>query len=473
MTKPHAQPPSPWATFALCSGAFYLTTLDLSIVNVAFPEIIAEFGVSRAEASWVVTTYNIFYASLLVVAGKSADTFGRRRLFRLGVTLFAAGSLMAATAPSLAFLIGGRAVQGIGGAILTPATLGLLIAAFPAERRTQVVAMWGGIAALGVASGPSIGAFVISLDDWRAAFWINVPAVAFILALSGRFLAKSQIWPASHRPDYLGAVMITTGLAATALGISQSDVWGWVDLRTLGSLAAGVGVLAWFLRRQRSHPEPILDLKLFHNRSFQVANFSSLLFFAGFAAIGLNNMLFLRQVWGYDVLTAGLLTAVAPATVALCSPLAGKLATQFGFRLFVTIGPVVVASISLAFTLLLHADPRPGLFVALGIVMAVGIAGFIPVNTAAAVAELPPPQLSVGGGINNTFRQVGSVLGVAALVAVLGSPNTPTALLSAHHRGWVFIAIAMLGAAAMGVRQLGAGFTVGPASPTAASVDTH
>jgi len=162
---------SPWVTFTICSLALFLTTLDLSIVNVAFPDILADFDISRAEASWIVTSYNIFYGSLLLVSGKVADQLGRRRMFISGLAVFALGSAIAAFAPGLGVLILGRSVQGIGGAMIAPASLGLLLAAFPMDRRTQVIAMWGGIGALGIASGPSLGALAISLTDWRAAFW--------------------------------------------------------------------------------------------------------------------------------------------------------------------------------------------------------------------------------------------------------------------------------------------------------------
>ena len=445
---------SPWATFAVCSAAIYLTTLDLSVVNVAFPDILTDLGVSRADASWIVTIYNIFYGSLLVVAGKTADSLGRRRMFRIGVTLFAIGSLGAAVAPSLGPLIVARAVQGTGGAILTPATLGLLIAAFPPTRRTQVVSMWGGVGALGVASGPGLGALLISLSNWRAAFWINLPLCIVLLAVSGRQLRESPPTPSTGRPDYGGAMLITVSLAALALGISQSEVWGPADRRTVGSIAVGLAVVALFVNRQRSHPEPVLDLTLFASRSFSIANFSGLAFFAGFAALGLNNVLFLRQAWGYDVLTAGLLSVVAPAMVALCAPFSGRLAARHGFRPFVVAGPLIVAGFAVLFSVVFHDDREPALFVALGMLLAVGIGAFIPVNTAAAVAELPPDRLSVGGAVNNTFRQVGAVLGVASLVAVLGDPSGRDELVTAHHRGWYLIAAAMVLAALISIGQL-------------------
>jgi EmrB/QacA subfamily drug resistance transporter len=446
--------PAPWLVFAVCAGAAYVTTLDLSIVNVAFPEILREFeGTSRADLSWIVTVYNICYGALLVAGGKTADQLGRKRVFLGGVLTFAVGSLLCTFAPSLGVLVAGRAVQGLGGAFMAPASLGLLLAAFPIERRTQTVAMWGGVGALGVASGPSLGALLISGTDWRAAFWINIPVCLALAAIGWRVLVETPRVPAVQRPDYRGAVMVTVALAAIALGLSQSEVWGWSDLKTLGALALGA-VTAWaFVGRQRVHADPLLDLALFESRSFSVANAAALAFYAGFAALGLNNVLFLRQVWGYSVLHAGLLSAVAPATVAVLAPLSGKLAARHGFRPFVVAGPLLLATAVLLNRASMTTHPTPFKLVMFSELAALGIALFIPVNSAAAVSELPPARLSVGGAINNTARQIGAVLGVALLVAVIGSGDDPQQLLGGHQRGWALIAAASCVAAAISTRQ--------------------
>lgn len=444
---------SPWVTFTVCALALYLTTLDLSIVNVAFPDILAEFEISRTDASWIVTIYNIFYGSLLVVTGKAADQLGRRRMFMGGLVIFGAGSALAAVAPGIGLLVVGRAIQGIGGAMLTPASLGLLLAAFPPEKRTQTVAMWGGIGALGIASGPSIGAFAISLTDWRAAFWINLPIIAGMLIAGRRVLRETPRVESEHRPDYAGATLVTVALACFALGISRSELWGWLDARTLISIAVGLIAIPMFIRRQERHPEPVLDLTLFESRSFSVANASALVFMGGFAAYSLNNVLFLRQAWGYSVLTAGLLTALPPVTVAMLAPFTGRAAARIGFRPFVIVGPLIVTVATFMFVVFLDTDRAPVTFVLIGEVVAVGIACFIPVNSAASVAELSPHRLSIGGAVNNTFRQVGAVIGVALLVSLLGSPETPEELVSAHERGWIMIAVMSLLAAIVGLAQ--------------------
>ena len=200
---------SPWPVFAVCATAFFIIMFDLAVVNVAFPDILSDFGVSRADGSWIVTLYNILFGSLLVVAGKTADSVGRRRIFQIGVATFGLGAALAAFAPTLAVLLAGRAVQGVGAAFMSPAALGLLVAAFPLERRTQTMALWGAVGALGVSSGPSIGAAIIEVTNWRAAFWIPVAPCAALLTTSGRVLSESPTSSARHRPDFFGAGVVT------------------------------------------------------------------------------------------------------------------------------------------------------------------------------------------------------------------------------------------------------------------------
>lgn len=428
---------------------------DLAVVNVAFPDILTEFGVSRVDGSWIVTIYNIVFGALLVVAGKSADSFGRRRLFRLGLAAFAIGAATAALAPGLGVMLAGRTVQGFGAAVMSPAAVGLLVSSFPLHRRTQVMAWWASVGALGITSGPTLGALVIEVTNWRAAFWLSLPICVGLLAASGRVLTESPRTESERRPDYLGAATVTAALAALALGISRSDVWGWTSPATLGAVLGGVALVGVFLARQRTHPEPILDLSLFGSRSFTVASLSGLVFFGGYGAYNLNNVLFLREAWGYSVLAAGLTAAVGPVTVTLLSPFAGRLANRFGFRLPAVIGAAVVAGGLFGLGTLLDEEPNPALFMAFVVILAVGIASFMPTNAAASVAELPPTRLSIGGAVANALRQVGTVLGVALLVAILGSPSTTSELVAAHSRGYLMVAAVMVATAVISTGQTG------------------
>jgi EmrB/QacA subfamily drug resistance transporter len=441
-------------TFLICAASTYIVTLDLSIVNVAFPEIQKAFeGSTRAQLSWIVTAYNIFYAGLLVVAGKTADRVGRKQMFLLGTAVFGAGSILAGAAPTLNALIAGRVVQGVGGAIAAPAALGLLLGAFPPQRRTAVMAGFGSIGALGVASGPSLGAALITATDWRAAFLVNLPVCIAVYALGRRILVEMPRQPSEHTPDYAGAAMITVALGSLALGLSQSERWGLRDPRTLASIGLAIVLAPAFVTRQRRHAEPVLDLGLFRSRSFSVANCSTVLFSAAFAAYGLNNVLFLRTVWGMSVLKAGLVTAVGPLTVAMLAPFTGRIAARFGFRPPLLAGPVILASAVLTYRFALDADANLMLWILMGVIGGVGVACIIPVNSAAAVSELPPLRFGIGGAVTNTARQIGSVIGVAGLVALLGEPSSPAGAIASHRRGWVFIAVVALISGAISVMQ--------------------
>ena len=446
---------SPWPVFAVCATAFFIIMFDLAVVNVAFPDILSDFGVSRADGSWIVTLYNILFGSLLVVAGKTADSIGRRRIFQIGVATFGLGAALAAFAPTLAVLLAGRAVQGVGAAFMSPAALGLLVAAFPLERRTQTMALWGAVGALGVSSGPSIGAAIIEVTNWRAAFWIPVALCAALLTTSGRVLSESPTSSARHRPDFFGAGVVTIGLAALVLGVSRSGVWGWSHPATLLSIAVGVVAIVVFVSRQRVHPEPIVDLTLFRSRSFSIASFSGFVFFGGYAAYNLNNVLFLRQAWSYTVLEAGLIALIGPVTVAALSPLGGRLAARVGFRLPAIAGVLTVSVGTAAMAISFDETRNPGLFMALVVVVGIGIAGFNAANAGASVAELPPERLSIGGAVSNALRQVGAAFGVALLVAVVGTPDNIVELVDSHSNGYLLVSIVMLTAAVLNGWQTG------------------
>jgi EmrB/QacA subfamily drug resistance transporter len=450
---------SPWIVFAIAAAGGYIPLLDLSIVNVAFAEIATAYpSATRADIAWVIAAYNILFGSLLVVGGRVADASGRKRVFLAGALVFGLGSLISAVSPNLPILISGRAVQGLGAAFLTPATLGLLLAAFPIERRTQIVSLWAAVGALGVASGPTLGAWLISIGGWRLAFLINIPVVLGVLFVGQAKLPESTRSPSVGRNDLLGAAMITAAMAALVLGVSRSDIWGWSDPRTVVSLAVAVALAPLFLRRQKAHPKPIVDLALFSHRSFSLANVATLLFIAGFAAMQLNNVLFLRTVWEFSVLRAGLVTVISPAAVAVVSPLAGKLAATFGFRPLLVCGPSLFGMVMLANLAMLDAKPRLFLWLCLSAVMGIAVGLTFPVLSSAAVSTLEPDRFAIGGALNATFRQVGTVIGVAVLVAVQGIPDDASEILSSFRRGWWLIvltsAVAALAAAQLPGRSV-------------------
>ena len=407
-----------------------MASLDLSIVNVAFPALERAFAHdTRASLSWVLTGYSIIFGSLLVVAGRTADRLGSRRVFFVGLGAFCCGSLLCALAPTLATLIMGRVIQGAGGAAMLPSSLGLLLGAYPKERRSQVVAMWGGIGALAVATGPSLGAALITAFGWRAAFYVNLP-VGLIAWLVGRRALTSTSGSTSQSPDYLGVVMLSGGLALLVLAISEGPSWGWSDGRIIGSFVSSLLLLGTFLLRSYRHAEPVLDLRLFRARSFSVANATALLYAMGFFALLLGNILFLTSVWRFSILDAGLAVTPGPLVVAAVSGPAGKHAHRHGFRSVLVIGFTIFTLGLLWYRWRLGLTPDYlGCWLPGTLTVGLGIGLTFPVLSAAAVSSLEPTRYSVGSAVNQTARQIGGALGVAVLVVILGAPPSAIAAL--------------------------------------------
>jgi EmrB/QacA subfamily drug resistance transporter len=421
--------------FAVTALGGFIASLDLSIVNVAFPALQRSFpSTTRSALAWVITAYVIALASLLVTAGRMADRVGRRRTFFAGVAVFAVGSALTAVAPSVPVVVAGRVFQGVGAALLVPSSLGLLLAACPPVKRAQTVALWGGAAALAVAVGPSLGAVLISVAGWRAAFYVNIP-VAAVALLAGRRCVPPDPQPARFGGgDYGGVVLISLALAGLVLSISEGPDWGWADRRVVAASTVALVCGGAFIRRCGRHPDPVVDLGLFQARSFTVANAATVTYGIGLFAMLLGSVLFLTEIWHYSTLRAGLAITPAPLLVALLSGPSGRLAARVGFRPVIASGSLVFALGMCWFALVSGSHPAyltvwlPGLlFVGVGIGLA------FPVLGAAAASSLPADRFAVGSAVNQTCRQVGGALGVAILVAILGKRTGPTALAAFEH----------------------------------------
>jgi EmrB/QacA subfamily drug resistance transporter len=427
--------------FVTALGAF-MGSLDLSIVNVAFPALERAFSHdSRATLSWVLTGYAIVFGSLLVVAGRTADRLGSRRVFFFGLAVFCLGSFLCGVAPSVETLIIGRVVQGVGAAAMLPASLGLLLGAYSKERRSQIVSLWGGIGALAVATGPSLGAVLITGFGWRAAFYVNLPVGLVAWLLGRRVLPQSQGSGSTSSPDYPGVILLSGALALLVLAISEGPSWGWSSGGIITGFAVAVALLATFLYRSAHHAEPVLDLTLFRARSFSVANTAAFLYSMGFFAMLLGNILFLTSVWHYSILRAGLSVTPGPLVVAVVSGPAGRLAARFGFRRVLMGGFVVFTLGVLWYVWRVHLTPDyPALWLPGTLIVGLGIGLTFPVLSAAAVSSLEPSRYSVGSAVNQTARQIGGALGVAILVVILGTPKSPIAGLDNFRHLWIYIA---------------------------------
>jgi EmrB/QacA subfamily drug resistance transporter len=436
-----------------CAGAF-VAFLDTTIVNIAFPDISASFaGSGRDALSWVLDGYFVVIAALLVPAGGLADRFGHKRIFLLGVTGFTTASLLCAIAPTLSLLIAFRVLQGVGAALIAPASLAIVLDSFPVEKRSTGVGIWGAAAAAAAATGPTLGGALVELADWRLVFLVNLPLGAAIVWTGSRRLAERPI--RDHRlPDLPGALMLALSLALVTLGIVEGNDWGWTAMPTLGCFAAGALLLGTMIARSRSHPRPIVEPDLFAHRSFRIGNLGTLLFSAAFFSIVLGNVVFLTSIWGYTVLQAGLATLPGPAWTTVVSGPAGKLADRFGQRAVVVPGAVIFAA---GVWVLRSAGAEPdwlGLWLPGATLTGIGIGLAFPTLGSAAVRDVPVDRFATASAVNAAFRQVGAVLGTAILVAIVGEPASLSAALSVSDDAYLFAVIAALlsGAVVLGLR---------------------
>lgn len=455
---PESKAQSPWKVLAVTSLAIFAASLDATILFVAFSDIQHTFSaVSPEQLSWVLNAYTIIYAALLVPAGKIADIFGRRKLFMLGIALFTAASMMCGLAPTPALLIGGRILQAVGAAILTPTSLALLLGAFPKEKRASAVSMWGAVGALAAAVGPSLGAALISVGSWRWAFFVNLPVGLIALYFSWRILSPSARQPASVLPDLIGALLLIISVGFVALGIVQSDAWGWLSTRTLGALILGVILFFVFIRRSNRVAAPALDISLFSDATYRYANVAMFVFSIIFTAMFFDNIFFLTQVWGYSILQAGLAITPGPLMVIPVAVIGGRIADKYGHRNLLIPGGLIYASGVLMLYLFATSTPAFfGLWLPVVLTTGIGVGLLLPVLSSAAVANLPPEQFGVGSAVTQAVRQLGSVLGVALVIAFTATLNPAAPLLAFDRIFLVIIGGAVLTSiVSLGVRTKG------------------
>jgi EmrB/QacA subfamily drug resistance transporter len=418
-----------WQVLAITSFATFVGALDASIMFVAFPSIQETFSdVSTAQLSWVINSYNIVFAALLVPGGRFADKIGRKRAFFLGIGIFTVSSAVAGASISPAMLIGARVVQACGAALLFPSSLALVLQEFPQTRRATAVGIWGAIGGLAAAIGPSLGALIIEVESWRLAFFINLPVGAAVIAVGTRVIAESREEDA-RIPDLISVPLLIAGVASLALGIVQTDEWGWTDPRTLGAFAAAAILIPAFILRSALAAAPVLDLTLFRNHNYRVANIATLAFTTGFAAMFFGMVLFLTNVWNYSILQAGLLLSPGPVLAAFVGAGAGRLADRIGHRPIMVPGGIIYA-IGGAWLLTQVTFEREVLSVWLPSILltGAGVGLVFPALSSAAAHGLPPPRFAVGSAVNVTVRQIGFVMGVALVIAFLGTPAPDTIL---------------------------------------------
>jgi EmrB/QacA subfamily drug resistance transporter len=398
----------------------------------------------------VVTLYTILFAALLAPAGRLADVVGRRRLFVVGVTTFTVSSLLAALAPTFGVLLAARAVQGVGAALMLPASLAFVLSDTPPERRTAAIGLWSASAGAAAAAGPALGGIFVDALDWRALFLINVPVGAWLAYRAWRLPETEHI--GGRLPDVTGTLLIAAGVGLVVLGITQGESWGWGDTATIASLVAGVVLAAAALLRSARHATPAIEIGLWRNRTYAAANVVSLLFGAALYASLLLGVLYLVDVWGYSELEAGLAMtpgAIASAAVGIAI---GRSERKPSARVLVFAGGLTIAATSAALALWLPADPHfltawlPG-----GLGLGVGMGAVSVGVSSAAALSVAPHRFAAATGLNIAARQVGGAIGVAVLAVILSGrtiADGPDPYLAVY---WM-MAAACAGAALAGLR---------------------
>jgi EmrB/QacA subfamily drug resistance transporter len=430
-----------WQVLLVTAVGVFMSFLDTTIVNIAFPDIRTSFpGSSLSGLSWILNAYSIVFAAALVPAGRLADRFGRRRFYFLGVLAFLAASVLCGAAWSAGVLIAARGLQAIGGAMLVPASLGLLLPEFPLERRATATAIWGATGAVAAATGPSLGGVLVDWQGWRAVFFVNLLIGVPALIPARRILRESRE-PGTAVPDPLGALVLGVGVGAITLGIVEGPQWGWGSAWTLGSFLISASLLALLLRRSMRHPTPVIELSLFRVRSYAVANIGSFVFALGFFALLLCNVFFLTEVWHYSALRAGVALTPGPLMAAFAAPIGGRLSDEFGQRVVAVPGALLFGAGALYFAVAIGAHPSyVSEFLPANLLGGVGIGLTFSGFGSAALAELPRNRYSTGSAINNCIRQVGAALGTSSLIAILGTPS-PADALHMFHQVWALIAL--------------------------------
>jgi EmrB/QacA subfamily drug resistance transporter len=408
---------------AIVSVGVFVASLDLFIVNIAFPDIERDFhGTSLASLSWILNAYAIVFAALLVPAGRWADRAGRKRAFLAGMGLFTLSSAACAAAPSVGVLIAARVAQATGAALLMPTSLGLLLPEFPPERRQVAVGIWSAVGGAAAAAGPLVGGLLVQAS-WRWVFLVNVPiGIAAIAAGVGTLREIRE--PHTARGDIVGAGLLTAAVASLTLAIVKGTDWGWGGGRVVGLFAAAVVLSILVGRRSLVHPAPVIELAVVRVRAFSVSAAAMLLFNVAFAAMLLSSVLLLTQGWHEPVLTAGLQLAPGPGAAALSAVPAAILAQRIGPRwtgfagTLLFAGGVGLVALSAGESPHYASDFLPGFTIG-----GIGVGFVLPSVQGAAMATLPPTLFSTGTAKIAMARQIGAALGIAILVAVIGTPS--------------------------------------------------
>jgi EmrB/QacA subfamily drug resistance transporter len=444
-----------WWTLAAVSFGLFMIMLDNTIVNVALPSIQSSLGLKISELEWVVTGYALTFGALMLTGGKLADLMGRRRIFVVGLLIFTLSSLACGLAGSAGVLIGARVVQGVGAALMNPATLSIITVTFPARQRGTAIGIWAGVSALALAIGPLVGGLIVERINWNWIFFINIPVGVVAILAAFMFIDESRDTSHEQRPDVPGLLTSALGLFALSYALIEANNYGWSSARIVVAFAiAAVSLVAFVLLELRQRL-PMLDLSLFRNRGFAGANAVMLLVGLAMFGVFFYVSLYVQQVLGYSPIQAGASFLPWTVLIILLAPQAGRLSDRIGPRPFVAGGMVVLAGSLFWFAQLGVSESfwklLPGMLLG-GIGMSAAMA---PV-TAAAMSSVRPDKAGVGSAVLNSMRQVGGSLGIAIMGAIVASgvssglaagDSRPVAFVNGfHHALEVAAVIALVGA---------------------------
>jgi len=442
--------PRRWLALGVVGTAFFMTILDVSIVNVALPTIGEQLDFTRGNLQWVITAYALTFGGFLLLGGRAADLLGRRRVFMVGVTLFSGASLLCGLANSEGLLIGARGVQGLGAAIISPAALSIVSATFTeGAERNKALGIWGALGGSGAAVGVLLGGILTKYAGWEWIFFVNVPVGALLAALAPRIVRESRVDAAERHYDPFGAITITSGLVLLVYAISRAPFVGWVTPRTILLLIAAVALIGTFLAIERTVQAPLMPFGIFRVRTVTGANIVAALLGAVITANFFVLTLYVQNVLGFSALKAGITFLATAGTAVLSAGVAQALVTRVGVKPILAVGLALMAAGMVWYTQIsadgsYTSDLLPGyLFVGVGIAFA-----FVPV-TIAALAGVAEREAGLASGLINTTQQIGGGIGVALPSTVFTSHiGTGRATLQTLTEGYALAFWAMVGFAA-------------------------
>ena len=412
----------PGIILATCCLSLFVVGVNVTIVNIALPAIQRSFGASIGGLQWTVNAYTLVLASLLMLSGSLADRLGRRRIFQLGLLLFTIGSLLCSLAPGLGWLVVFRMIQAVGGSMLNPVAMAIIVNTFtePAQR-ARAIGVWGSVIGLSLAVGPVLGGALVSAVGWRAIFWVNVPVGLAAIVLTQRFVPESRA-PRPRRLDPVAQVLVIILLAGITAGIIEGPRHGWGSPLIVGCFLAALVAAAGLVLTELHRREPLIDVRFFASAPFSGATVIALAAFAAMGGFLFLNTLYLQTARGYSPLLAGLLILPMAATTAATAPLSGRLvAAGRGRWALVTAGTAIAAGAAVLVTLT-AATPVAELAVVY-VVFGVGFGFVNPPISNTAMSGMPRAQAGVAASVASTSRQVGATLGVAVTGTLVSRPR--------------------------------------------------